>query len=263
MTEKYDILVIDDESVIIDSVMKVGEFGGHTVDSAGTAGAALVKLSSNRYRIMICDVMMPEMNVFRFLDEVRRMGLDTPVIMTTGLSTLQNAVRSLLAGAVGFLPKPFTVGELLSRIRRALQYEELLGRIKSGELKEADLFEDYPEEYRRLGHASWLNTEAGGVVSVGVMALFLQTIDPVVRVDLMDADEQVQQGNACARFATETLLVHNLLSPISGRIVARNEAIIADPRSLVCDPYREGWLYKIVPNNLEEERDLLKVGIGM
>ena len=191
------------------------------------------------------------------------MGVDTPVIMTTGLSTLQNAVRSLLAGAIGFLPKPFTVGELMSRIRRAFKYEELLQRIKSGELNEADLFEDYPPDYRRLGHASWLNAEAGGVVSVGVMALFFQTIDPLVRVDLLDVDERVRQGNVCARFATEKLLVHNLLSPISGRIIARNEAIVADPRSLVCDPYREGWLYKILPSNLEEERDLLKVGTGM
>jgi len=263
MSGPFDILVIDDESVIIDSVVKVGEYEGHTVDSARTAGAGLVKLGANRYRIMICDIMMPEMDGFRFLDEIRGMGIDTPVIMTTGLSTLQNAVKSLLAGAIGFLPKPFTVGELMSRIRRALKYEELLGRMRSGELREADFFEDYPAEYRRLGQASWLNTEAAGVVSVGVMALFLQTIDPVVRLDLLDADEQVQQGNVCASFATDTLLVHGLRSPVSGRIIARNEKIVADPRSLVCDPYREGWLYKIVPNNLEDERELLKVGIGM
>ena len=263
MSNPYDILVIDDERVIIDSVVKVGESEGYRVDSAGTAGAALVKLDANRYRILICDIMMPEMDGFRFLEEIRRMGIDTPVVMTTGLSTLQNAVKSLLAGAIGFLPKPFTVGELMSRIRRALRYEDLLGRIRAGELRVEDLFEDYPADYLRLGQASWLKAEAAGVVSVGVMALFLQTIDALVRLELLDVDEQVTQGNVCAGFETENLLVYHLRSPISGRIIARNEKIAADPRSLVCDPYREGWLYKILPYNLEEESKLLKTGIGV
>jgi len=263
MSESYDILVIDDESVVIDSVVKVAEAEGYTVDSARTASAALAKLNSNAYRMIISDVMMSGMDGFRFLAEIRSIGIKTPVIMTTGLSTVQNAVKSLLAGAIGFLPKPFTVGELMSRIRRGFKYAELLGRLETGELAESDLFEGCCDEYRRLGYASWVKAEALGVVSVGVMGHFLRTIDPICRVDLLDPGEQIFQGNHCAGFATAKLLVHRLLSPISGRIIARNEAVLADNQLLERDPYHDGWLYKVLPDNLDEEIKLLGPCAGM
>lgn len=257
MNERYDILVIDDESVVIDSVVKVAGAEGYTVDSAGTASAALAKLGIHSYRMIICDVMMPEMDGFRFLAEIRSIGIQTPVIMTTGLSTVQNAVKSLLSGAIGFLPKPFTAGELMSRVRRGFKYAELLGSLEAGELLESSLFEGCCDQYLRLGHASWLKVEALGVVAVGVMDPFLKTIDPICRVDLLEAGEQIFQGSSCAHFATVKLLVHRLLSPVSGRIIARNEEILTDIDLLTRDPYRDGWLYKILPNNLDDEIKLL------
>ena len=263
MKNNYDILVIDDSRVVIDSVVKVGESQGYRVDSAQTANSALSRLNSQSYKMIICDVMMPEMDGFQFLREIRRIGIDTPVIMTTGLSTLQNAVKSLLSGAIGFLPKPFTMGELMSRIRRGFKYAELLGRMKAGEVKDSDVFRRCSENYRRLGHASWMKVEETGIVNVGVVDLFLKTIDAISRIELLDDNDRVYQGNPCARFETESHLVHNLLSPISGKIIARNDKLMEDINLLVQDPYNEGWLYKVIPSNLDSERDLLKPGIGI
>jgi CheY-like chemotaxis protein/glycine cleavage system H lipoate-binding protein len=261
--KNYDILVIDDEQVVVDAVVKIGEAEGHSVDSARNADAALSRLGSRAYKIVICDVMMPEMDGFEFLQELRRNGIDTPVIMTTGFSTLHNAVKSLLSGAIGFLPKPFTMNELLSRMRRGFKYTELLRRIKAGELEESEVFRRCSDEYFRLGHASWMKIESAGEVNVGVVDLFLKTIDTISRVILLDAGEQIYQGNTCARFETVTDLVHNLLSPVSGRIIARNDTVLTRMGALEEDPYREGWLYKVVPSNLEEERRLLKRGLGI
>jgi len=263
MKKNYDILVIDNERVVIDSVVKVGESQGYTVDSAQTATIALSRLSSRSYKMIICDVMMPEMDGFQFLAEIRRSGIDTPVIMTTGLSTLQNAVESLLSGAIGFLPKPFTMEELMSRLRRGFKYAELLGRIKAGELKESEAFRRCSKEYRRLGHASWIKVENTGVVNIGVVDLFLKTIDAISRVELLNANDRVYQGNPCARFETENHLIHDLRSPISGKIIARNEKLTEDVDLLVQDPYDRGWLYKVIPSNLETEANLLKPGLGL
>ena len=263
MKKNYDILVIDDERVVIDSVVKVGESQGYRVDSARTAKSALSRLHSQPYKMIICDDMMPEMDGFRFLREIRRIGIDTPVIMTTGLSTLHNAVESLLSGAIGFLPKPFTMEELMSRISRAFKYAELLGRIRAGELNDSDTFRRCSEEYRRLGHASWIKVENTGVVNVGVVDLFLKTIDAISRIELLDDNEHVYQGNPCARFETENHLIHDLRSPISGKIIARNDKLTEDIELLVQDPYNEGWLYRVIPSNLEKERNLLKAGIGI
>ena len=121
MKKEYDILIIDDEQVVIDSVVKVVSSEGFKVDSAENASKALKKIMSNHYRLIICDIMMPEMNGFQFLKEINNMNNITPVIMTSGYSTIDNAIKSLLEGAIGFLPKPFTMNELMSRILRGLK----------------------------------------------------------------------------------------------------------------------------------------------
>ncbi len=51
--------------------------------------------------------MMPDIDGFKFLDELRKIEISSPVIMTTGYSTVENAVKSLYNGAIDFIPKPF------------------------------------------------------------------------------------------------------------------------------------------------------------
>ena len=57
---------------------------------------------------------------------VNKRKLHTPVVITTGFSTLENAVKALYQGAVGFIPKPFSVEEMTSIIKRGINYGEIL-----------------------------------------------------------------------------------------------------------------------------------------
>lgn len=66
---------------------------------------------------------MPDGDGFQILDELNNRNIDSTIIMTTGYSTVENAVKSLYKGAVDFIPKPFTVDELLSSIYRANKYQ--------------------------------------------------------------------------------------------------------------------------------------------
>jgi len=118
MSKDFDILVIDDEQVIIDAVIKICSLESYTVDVALNVKTAMEKISKNYYPIIICDIMMPDGDGFQIIDELNSKKINSAIIMMTGYSTVENAVNSLYKGALDFIPKPFTVDELLNSIYR-------------------------------------------------------------------------------------------------------------------------------------------------
>jgi len=135
MRQLQDILVIDDEPTVTQAVAKICGAEGMTVSTAGQASEALKKLEECNFRLMLCDIMMPELNGFQFLEELARRGIRTPVVMMTGYSTMENAVRSLTStGAVDYIPKPFTADELLTVTQRSLRCGMLLDEAESASL---------------------------------------------------------------------------------------------------------------------------------
>jgi len=69
----------------------------------------------------------------------------------------------------------------------------------------------------------------------------------------LNVEEEIIQGDSCASLLTDDELTHHLISPLSGRIIERNERIINDINLLEKDPYFEGWIYKVIPSNIEYE----------
>ncbi len=130
MKKQWDILIIDDEQVIIDAVVKICSSEGFSADWSIDAKDALNKFEKNSYRVIICDIMMPDIDGFKFLDELRKMEISSPVVMTTGYSTVENAVKSLYNGAIDFIPKPFTADELLNSVTRGMKYLEIQNSLK-------------------------------------------------------------------------------------------------------------------------------------
>ncbi|MGD9897546.1 MAG: response regulator [Calditrichaceae bacterium] len=256
MSKEYDILIIDDEQVIIDSVIKLCTNEGFSVDSSLDANEGLNKIAKNRYRLIICDIMLPEMDGFMFLDEIIPQNLDSPVIMTTGYSTVENAVKSLYTGAIDFLPKPFTVDELLSSVFRGLKYAEInksLKHVNSVKNDASIIYIPCPAKYFRLGYGSWLYIEHDGSVLTGITDLLLRTVDSIDHIELLNMDEEIVQGNACAQLVTTDNLVHNILAPMTGRIIEINDHLLKDKQIIEKDPYFKGWFYRIIPSDLEYE----------
>ncbi|MEJ2617205.1 MAG: response regulator, partial [Ignavibacteriaceae bacterium] len=107
MKKQWDILIVDDEQVVIDAVVKICSSEGYSVDWSIDAKEALGKFEKNSYKLIVCDIMMPDIDGFKLLDELRKIEISSPVIMTTGYSTVENAVNSLYNGAIDFIPKPF------------------------------------------------------------------------------------------------------------------------------------------------------------
>lgn len=256
MSRQFDILTIDDEQVIIDAVDKICSAEGFKVDSSIDAKNALEKLSKNTYKIIVCDIMMPDFDGFEFLDEIMRRKISSPVIMTTGYSTVENSVRSLYNGAIDFLPKPFTADEILTSVKRGLKYADIQKQIIESKIKENDeliIYVPCPAKYFRLGYASWAVEENAGSILVGVTDLFLKTIERIDAIELFKIDDEIVQGNQCAEIKSKDGLIHNILSPLTGRIIERNEEVLEDLNIVEKDPYFKGWFYRVFPSESEYE----------
>ena len=248
----YDVMVIDDEQVVLDAVNRICAAEEYQVDICLEVPGALERIKHNGYRLVLCDLMLPDIDGFGFLDMLVREKIDIPVIMMTGFSTMENAVKSLNKGAIDFMPKPFTADELCSAIKRGLMYVDIRDSERNKRGKELS-FVPCPPKYSRLGYVAWISKDNRGTVLIGATDLFLKTIQSVKKVDLMDVENELIQGSYCASILSETDIQHPLLAPLSGRILEKNQEIFKNSSLLEKDPYFAGWLYRIIPSDLEFE----------
>ena len=254
MAHAADILVVDDEQVILDAVTKICTLENYKVAQAPEASTAARLLESNTYGLMLCDIMMPQMDGFQLLEIARKRAPGMPVIMATGYSTVENAVRSLREGAIDFVPKPFTTDELLSAVGRAVRYRRIAEAIQATGQGPADpslLIVPCPPKYQRLGYASWVVLEDGGTALIGLTHLFIRILEHIDALELQPVNAEIAQGNACAQVRTPDGLLHSVLAPVSGRIVEVNAAATSD--AIEKDPYFTGWLYRCIPSDVEYE----------
>lgn len=251
MSGPRDVLVIDDEPVIAGAVTRICAAEGLTVDAAGSAAEALELLVARTYRLVVCDIMMSGVDGFGFLAVAARRSPMTPVVMATGYATLDNAVRSLSLGAADFIAKPFTADELLAVVRRALRASRLREEAASGGPRDSLAFVPCPPKYYRLGNVSWVKEEREGTALIGLSDLFLKTIDGVAGVELSPVNDEAAQGAPCATVTSAAGDRHAVPCPVGGRIVEVNAAAKADPAAIEKDPYFEGWLYRVVPTDLQ------------
>jgi DNA-binding response OmpR family regulator len=256
VSKSLDILVIDDEQVVREGVCRICETGGLTIEAVGDAASGLEKLQKNTYRLVLCDVMLPDHDGFHILHSLNKTRNQPPVIMITGCSTLQNAVNALKDGALDFIPKPFTVDELESAIQRGLQFQKLLETMSgsgTGDKKVWEVARPCPKESYRLGMLSWVRIEKDGTGLVGVTDLFMKTVTKVNVLQFADMNRELVQAALCVTLTTKDKLIHQVLSPLSGGVVRRNEELLSHPELVEQDPYGAGWLYQIVPTNLAFE----------
>jgi DNA-binding response OmpR family regulator len=111
------ILVVEDERRLAQIVRRVLEEEGHTVDLAYDGEEGLAIASDGSHDVIVLDILLPAMDGLEVCRTLRRNRVDTPVLLLTALSEIEDRVRGLDAGADDYLAKPFAFQELLARIR--------------------------------------------------------------------------------------------------------------------------------------------------
>ena len=125
MSVQARILVVDDEPIVCKSCEKVLSSAGHTVEILQSSRAALERIQEEIFDVVILDIKMPGMDGMELLKRVKKADEEMVVIMITGHSTVENAVKAMKNGAYDYLPKPFTPEELSVRVERALTNKRL------------------------------------------------------------------------------------------------------------------------------------------
>jgi len=120
------ILVVDDEEIIIRSCLRILGESNYEVDAVQDGLEALRRIDEGHYDVLILDIMMPKMDGLEVLQRVKETHPDIDVIMVTGLSQIDTAVRAMKLGAFDYLPKPFDPDELKLVVERALERRRLL-----------------------------------------------------------------------------------------------------------------------------------------
>ncbi len=124
------ILVIDDERSIRNSLKEILADEGYDVDVAenGLQGCEMVE--KEKYRVIFCDIKMPEMDGMEVLDKLTEMGIDSAVIMISGHGDIDTAVECIKRGAFDFIQKPLDLNRIFITIKNATEKVSLVRETK-------------------------------------------------------------------------------------------------------------------------------------
>ena len=110
-------LLVEDDETISEFVARGLREAGFAVDCAADGEAGLDAALSQPYDVAVLDVMLPKRDGLSVIDELRRRGIETPVLILSARRSVDDRVRGLQAGGDDYLTKPFAFAELLARVQ--------------------------------------------------------------------------------------------------------------------------------------------------
>jgi two-component system, OmpR family, response regulator len=111
------VLVVEDDIRMAAAIRRGLRFEGLVVDLAGGGEEALLKIAATDYDAVVLDVMLPDLDGFETCRQLRADGNWVPVLMLTARDAVEDRVRGLDGGADDYLTKPFSLAELMARLR--------------------------------------------------------------------------------------------------------------------------------------------------
>lgn len=116
-----NVFLIEDESKVAAFISKGLEENGYTTTVVSDGASAKKQIDSQSFDIIIMDVMLPDMSGIEVCRQMRKAGVNIPILILTALDNVNNKVKGLQAGADDYLVKPFHFSELLARIEALLR----------------------------------------------------------------------------------------------------------------------------------------------
>lgn len=209
-TPEARLLVVDDEPNIRDLLAASLRFAGFEVTTAANGNEALRSVAEHQPDLIVLDIMMPDMDGFTVLRRLRSQGYETPVLFLTAKDEMEDKIRGLTAGGDDYVTKPFSLEEVVARIRAVLRrtkgeeddsailhYADLEINEDTYEVSRADTLIDLsPTEYKLL---RYLVLNAERVVSKA------QILDHVWEYDFMGDANIVESYISYLRRKIDTL----------------------------------------------------------
>ena len=118
------LLIAEDDPKLLKSLVHIFELNNYAVDGVDNGVDAFDYASSDEYDGLVLDVMMPGEDGVTLLKRLRENGITTPALFLTARTEIDQRIEGLDAGADDYLPKPFSTGELLARVRAMLRRKD-------------------------------------------------------------------------------------------------------------------------------------------
>jgi DNA-binding NtrC family response regulator len=134
MSQKPSVLVVDDESGILDTLRILLRNEGFEVTTAQGGKAGLEQIRTGVHDLILSDVRMPQVTGLDILNAAREQDPMTPVILMTAQASLQSAIQAVNSGAFYYIQKPFSNDELVTILRRACEFRQV--RVENKQLKQ-------------------------------------------------------------------------------------------------------------------------------
>ncbi|MFT6572294.1 MAG: DNA-binding response OmpR family regulator [Akkermansiaceae bacterium] len=201
------LLVIEDEFPMRIALVKTLQAEGYRVVSAVDGPGGLESALTEKVDLILLDVMLPGLDGYALCREIRQRGLEVPVLMLTARGQVQDRVNGLDCGADDYLVKPFSMKELLARVR-ALLRRQSRSRAIPDELQLGELqFDLRTQNATREGRAIELSTREWDMLKLLIAAKG----EPVVREQFLD---EVWEYNAWPT----TRIVDNFIAKLRAKV---------------------------------------------
>jgi heavy metal response regulator len=114
-------LVVEDEKQVLNFVKKGFKEHGFSVDTATDGREGFFLATGESYDCIVLDIMLPKLDGYEMVEQLRKKGVKTPVIFLTAKDTVEDKVKGLELGGDDYLVKPFSFSELLARVRALMR----------------------------------------------------------------------------------------------------------------------------------------------
>ncbi len=132
------ILIVEDARDTVELLRYNLQKEGYSTVTAENGEEAITALQTHNPDLMLLDIMLPGLNGWETCEVLRSKGVMIPIVMLTALSTKDDQIKGLTLGADDYLPKPFSVKELMLRVKRLLEKEKVIKTLRTKEKEGAD-----------------------------------------------------------------------------------------------------------------------------
>jgi len=125
MTKKAHLLIVDDDASTLASLSRAFRLAGHEATVSDNAARALDLVRNETFDLILSDVMMPGKTGIEFLEDLKKAGVKTPIVLVSGQANIEMAVQATKLGAMDFLEKPLSTDKLLVTLENAMKLSRL------------------------------------------------------------------------------------------------------------------------------------------
>ncbi len=263
------ILCVDDEEVILNIFRRILVLDGYSVDTVETGQEALGLVQTHNYDFVFTDLKMPGMSGTDVAKSVKHLRPDIDVVIITGFATVESAVECMKYGAMDYLQKPFSEGELRTFVKHALikRDDRIQKQLKPSVhvLSPSEADQGSKGEFSipsgaliSTGHC-WASLTEEGTARIGLDDFARKLLGRIDTIDFPNIGMNVKAGQPLFN-VNQGPRRAQFHAPLSGKVVKINEDLRKDCSMLEQKPYGQNWICIIEGSNLHAELPQLKIG---